>query len=713
MKLRKILAGFLAGAVAMSSMVFTSVTASAAASAANTTTLNLASETLNNDYYSSTTQTVTFTGGWQSCCFWIGGSDHSYYDSVTVEYSALTGATYFQAIVEYANGTANTVAGSSETSGTITVALDETGKTGGISQIMLQTDAAGSVKIDEISINASATAPAVYNEWKESEGVYTWLANNDPIIGDAGYNDTAPTQLEIDLTDYIPEGCTIADVTSVSTTVTVTGNAGGTVGLSIPVDGTPNYQWTSGEFTSGTPYVIDTALGIFETETLKVGISWINYGTKVTVEVEVDATAPAPSSYAITSSQTNGGSFAVTLNNDPDSTEVITEAEAGDEVYIFFNPNIGYELIAYMIRGRSTGDYYANVNSADSEDVSLSDTEYITFEMPEEPVAIVAYFGMVSYDVTVLPYENGTVFADNSIASYGDEIKITATPSSGYEVSSIVVKDTTGKTIATTDTFLMPDSDVTVEVVFTATDEEDNTETGAEDDFTATVIDLGAPTGGWDATFDDATDTINISNAWGGMTWDIISDCSDYSKIVLKYSDSTLANILLTVTYSDNTQDFQTAKAANGEITLELDDAKKSDVLHVNIGGSSIPGSIKIISIELIPEPMFNKTAAEFEAADAGKIVAQTAIIDGAKAMRFTMLVGMDAIEKAEKVTFTLNNGTTTKTYESKKYYTALSASGATVNAPEGYGFVSLTVTDIPDGVTVTCTDIEFTISDN
>ena len=513
------------------------------------------------------------------------------------------------------------------------------------------------------------------------------------------------------------------------------------------------------------------------------------------------------SSYAITSIQTEGGSFAVTLSDDPDSTEVIDEAKTGDEVYIFFNPNIGYELTAYMIRGRVTGEYYANENSADSEGVSLSDVESITFEMPEEPVNIIAYFGMASYDVTVLPYENGTVFADNSIASYGDEIKITAIPSSGYEVSSIVVKDTTGKTIATTDTFLMPDSDVTVEVTFTAvaaekfditvadttngtvtptvttaaagtsvaltveptvgyelddikvqgvsgenydvssfvfvmpaedvtvtatfkevaeeddgetgeednteTDEEDNTETDEEDDFTGTAIDLGAPVSGWNATFDDATDTINISDAWGGMTWDIISDCSNYSKIVLKYSDSTLDGILFSVTYSDNTQDFQTATAASGEITLELDDAKKSDVLHVNIGGSSIPGSIKIISVELIPEPMFNKTATEFEAADAGKIVSQTAIVDGKVAKRFTMLVGLDAIKKATKVEFTLSNGTETKVYKTNKYYTSLTASGEEVTAPEGYGFVTLTITDIPDGVTVTCTGIELIIPAN
>ncbi len=429
---------------------------------------------------------------------------------------------------------------------------------------------------------------------------------------------------------------------------------------------------------------------------------------------EVTAPDIPPSSYAITSSQTNGGSFAVTLNNDPDSTEVITEAEAGDEVYIFFNPNIGYELIAYMIRGRVTGDYYANVNSADSEDVSLSDTEYITFEMPEEPVAIVAYFGMVSYDVTVLPYENGTVLASHSIASYGDEIKITATPSYGYEVSSIVVKnDTTGQTIATTDTFLMPDSDVTVEVTFKEVAEEDDGETGEEDDFTGTAIDLGAPDSGWNATFDDATDTINMSEAWGVMYWNNIGDCSDYSKIVLKYSDSTLNNILLTVTYSDNTQDFQLATGANGEITIELDDAKKSDVLNVNIGGSSIPGSVKIISVELITEPMFNKTATEFEAADAGKIVSQTAIVDGKVAKRFTMLVGLDAIKKATKVEFTLSNGTETKVYKTNKYYTSLTASGEEVTAPEGYGFVTLTITDIPDGVTVTCTGIELIIPAN
>ncbi|MBQ8614735.1 MAG: Ig-like domain-containing protein [Ruminiclostridium sp.] len=104
----------------------------------------------------------------------------------------------------------------------------------------------------------------------------------------------------------------------------------------------------------------------------------------------------------------------------------------------------------------------------------------------------------------------------------------------------------------------------------------------------------------------------------------------------------------------------------------------------------------------------YDKTEASFTA---DTIVAQTSKSinndgDVVTARRFVKMVSKASIEDKNLVTFTLSNGTATKTVEATSYYTELSASGETVVAPEGYVFLAYTVTDIPEGVTVTCTDI-------
>ncbi len=108
-------------------------------------------------------------------------------------------------------------------------------------------------------------------------------------------------------------------------------------------------------------------------------------------------------------------------------------------------------------------------------------------------------------------------------------------------------------------------------------------------------------------------------------------------------------------------------------------------------------------------EEGFDQTKADVEAAaENGTVLMQTATFGDVEAVRFTKVVSLEEIKKAAKVVFTFEtNDGRTGTYESTNYYTSLMASGAKVDAPENYGFLSLTVTDIPDGVTLTCTKIE------
>ncbi len=217
--------------------------------------------------------------------------------------------------------------------------------------------------------------------------------------------------------------------------------------------------------------------------------------------------------------------------------------------------------------------------------------------------------------------------------------------------------------------------------------------------------------------------TTDLGTSWGSSI--TVSDitAAEGDKIVIHYTIGSAATYQQLKLMSNDpagwapltsptTNDWDCVELAAGTTSYEIA-LNAADAAAITANGLVVSGyNVTVTKIELISSEAegFDQTSAEFEAADAGAIVAQTATINGKTAKRFTMLVGMDAIKKAEKATFTLNNGTTTKTYETKKYYTSLTASGSSVTAPEGYGFVTLTITDIPDGVTVTCSKIELTI---
>lgn len=77
-----------------------------------------------------------------------------------------------------------------------------------------------------------------------------------------------------------------------------------------------------------------------------------------------------------------------------------------------------------------------------------------------------------SYQVTVSSATNGTVTVTPKSAKSGDKVTITAKPNDGYAIDSVIVTDSSGKSISITDngdstyTFTMPSSKVTVNVTF-------------------------------------------------------------------------------------------------------------------------------------------------------------------------------------------------------------------------------------------------------
>ena len=77
-----------------------------------------------------------------------------------------------------------------------------------------------------------------------------------------------------------------------------------------------------------------------------------------------------------------------------------------------------------------------------------------------------------TYNITIRTVSNGKVTATPTSAAKGTIVTLTATPDSGYELSSFTVADSKGNELKLTDkgdgkyTFTMPDSAVTVDAVF-------------------------------------------------------------------------------------------------------------------------------------------------------------------------------------------------------------------------------------------------------
>ena len=73
----------------------------------------------------------------------------------------------------------------------------------------------------------------------------------------------------------------------------------------------------------------------------------------------------------------------------------------------------------------------------------------------------------ISYNIKTKTDGNGTLEATHTEAKNGEEIKFTPTPNEGYKIKLIKVTDETGKTVIyENNSFTMPESNVTIEVVF-------------------------------------------------------------------------------------------------------------------------------------------------------------------------------------------------------------------------------------------------------
>jgi hypothetical protein len=123
------------------------------------------------------------------------------------------------------------------------------------------------------------------------------------------------------------------------------------------------------------------------------------------------------------------------------------------------------DLVTVTVRS-NTG--YGNVKvgvSPSVEVTKVSETTF-TFVMPFTDVVVSASASALDFRISVSKTGQGTVTV-TSLAKYGEVVTVTASPSKGYELSSVTASGVTLSGSGNTRTFTMPAKDVSLSVVFT------------------------------------------------------------------------------------------------------------------------------------------------------------------------------------------------------------------------------------------------------
>lgn len=122
------------------------------------------------------------------------------------------------------------------------------------------------------------------------------------------------------------------------------------------------------------------------------------------------------------------------------------------------------DLVTVTVRS-NTG--YGNVKVAVSPSVEVTKVNgtTFTFVMPFTDVAVNASASALDFRINVSKTGQGTVTV-KSLAKYGEVVTVTASPSKGYELSSVTASGVTLSGSGNTRTFTMPAKDVTIAVAF-------------------------------------------------------------------------------------------------------------------------------------------------------------------------------------------------------------------------------------------------------
>lgn len=175
----------------------------------------------------------------------------------------------------------------------------------------------------------------------------------------------------------------------------------------------------------------------------------------------------APATFNITKGTASNGTFLLKMDGN-----VVSSAKAGDKITVVPTADEGYEVEKVY--------FTTSANSTETE-VSLTDGQY-TFTMPESDVTVYVLFKLseqpsAEYKVTKASTSDGTFTVsvdgkETETAEAGATVTVVPSANEGYEVERIYFTTAAGTSeteVVESDgvySFTMPESDVTVYVVF-------------------------------------------------------------------------------------------------------------------------------------------------------------------------------------------------------------------------------------------------------
>ena len=342
---------------------------------------------------------------------------------------------------------------------TKSVTFSNTDKQARFSKIEVYTDNPGteevvsstpSLSVNDLSLAAESTAELEVNtDYRDgtSRKIVTYSSSNESIAtvnADGIVTGVAPGTAKItakiakESTDYyvinnVEKECTVT-VTSAISYQNVSAN-----------------DW-SYSFTSN-PWGKDATTGNVE---LTSGETAINWGLTA-------AYGGVSSGLQLGTNNNYGPATLKTNNVITNISSVVVYARANNEKKVTLTVKAGEtSLGSVVINASEYAPYIFTSSSTVSGKLSIEFTEatggYFINQIKINPV---------SYSITCNTNVNGTISASTTSAFAGDEITLTATPTTGYVLDSWSVKDASNNTIAVTgDSFTMPASNVIVSATF-------------------------------------------------------------------------------------------------------------------------------------------------------------------------------------------------------------------------------------------------------
>lgn len=309
--------------------------------------------------------------------------------------------------------------------------------------------------------NGTVTASAASCAAGTTVTLYTTPAT-DFKVGSVSINNGAVTATNVTgTTNYtftMPAANVTVNVTfigkdSTEHTVTINAGANGTVVTTTGASKFASGTTVSLTVTPAAGYELDaisaTNISTTDSSAMNVDLSTAHSFTMPAGDVRINATFKKVAYTMTPATDLTGGTV---VNADTSKTSFNYD----DTVTLTVTPAEGYKVKAVTVT-------YNGSNTITPAVDTTTATKY-TFKMPPANATVTATFEKINYTVTVDSVENGTVSVDKTTATIGDEITVTATPATGYELDTVKVN---GTAISGTK-FNMPAANVTVTVTFKA-----------------------------------------------------------------------------------------------------------------------------------------------------------------------------------------------------------------------------------------------------